>query len=71
MYHTRACHRCDAPAYAVLKIEATIGQTQLTVSGEGGAIALCALCMLELKDFFEPSARPCLTRRPLATCHRS
>jgi hypothetical protein len=57
MNQASTCDRCGKSAYAALKIEVTIGGTQLTVHRDGGAIALCALCVLELRNFFSLEPR--------------
>jgi hypothetical protein len=48
------CLRCGNPAFATLKIEATISETRLAVSGDGGESGICAACMVELAQWFTP-----------------
>ena len=49
------CFRCSRPAFATLKVEATIGATRLKVSGTAEPAAVCAACLLELTEFFRAS----------------
>ncbi len=46
------CFRCNRPAFATIKIQATIGETTLEVSKHGKREALCAVCVIELADWF-------------------
>jgi hypothetical protein len=47
------CFRCRKPAFAILKIEAMVGETRLKVSGEADEMGICASCMIELAEFFK------------------
>ncbi len=47
------CFRCNRPAFATLNIEATIGTTQLKLSGDAQPAVVCAACMLELAGWFK------------------
>ena len=47
------CFRCGQPAFATLKVEATVGETWLKISGEAGETGICAACMIELAKWFE------------------
>jgi hypothetical protein len=46
------CVRCGAQAFATLKVEATVGETRLAVSGEVDEAGICAACMIGLAEFF-------------------
>jgi hypothetical protein len=50
------CVRCGRAALAVLNVEATIGDTRLTVSGEAREAAICAACVIELAKWFKAKA---------------
>jgi hypothetical protein len=38
---TTNCFRCGDPAFATLKVEAAIGDTRLTASGEAADAGMC------------------------------
>jgi hypothetical protein len=49
----KVCFRCRQPALATLRIEAVIGRTTLMVSKHAEQPAVCAVCMLELAEWFK------------------
>jgi hypothetical protein len=47
------CFRCGQVAFAILEIEAMVGETRLKISREAEQTGICAPCMIELADFFK------------------
>jgi hypothetical protein len=47
------CFRCGRPGFATLKVEATIGATQIKISGQAAAAGICPSCMVAFAEFVE------------------